>query len=180
MPPKITAKNLQYNQNLPPFLARLRGGQSDRDGPDPILAAHRRPVKKRSASTEAEDAPLVVDEHGHALGGVSVAADGTVTEKEISGDVTEETGGEKKEVEGNESAAGVGQGGKLAGIGEMRKKRKIGRVVGAGADDEEEAGKPAKGGEKNKTTAQDAKDKDKAKAKKKAKKVKLSFGEDEG
>ncbi|KXJ97639.1 hypothetical protein Micbo1qcDRAFT_156591, partial [Microdochium bolleyi] len=70
--PKINARNLTYDGTLPPFLARLHGqhsAASDRDGgPDPMLAARRRPGgKKRSASEEAEDAPLVVDEQGNVV-----------------------------------------------------------------------------------------------------------------
>lgn len=190
MSQKITSKNLQYNQNLPPFLARLRGqnaSETDRDGPDPILAARRRPVKPRSGSAEAEDAPLVVDEHGNAVD-VTIGADGNVEEKESAPAGTEEKGEEVKPAD-----AGVASGEKLASIGDQRKKRKIGKVIGAGADDEdgEEKGglhraQEGKAKLEDTTSVQGAKQKDgsttaapKAKPKKKAK-IKLSFGDDEG
>ncbi|KAK4039398.1 hypothetical protein C8A01DRAFT_47117 [Parachaetomium inaequale] len=193
---KITAKNLQYNTALPPFLARLRGehaSAADRDAPDPILAARRRPVKPRSGSAEAEDAPLVLDEHGNAVD-VTVSADGTVREKEATttADRQQEEGstGEDK-LAGAEAAAAAGE--KLAGVGDQRRKRKIGKVVGADAEEEDGVGeKNGKGGEHWRsdtagatTTAQDTKKVNsaaaaKAKTKKKAKKIKLSFGDDEG
>jgi hypothetical protein len=193
MSQKINAKNLQYNLNLPPFLARLRGqgaSGADHDGPDPILAARRRPVKPRSASADAEDAPLVVDEHGNSLE-VTVEADGTVTEKE---EPTPAGSEDKAQQEGApaDTDAAAASGEKVAGIGGQRK-RKIGKVVGVGADEEDAEDKSnhdrasrgkAKTG--NTTSVQGTKDKDdsaaaaKSKTRKKAKKIKLSFGDDEG
>jgi hypothetical protein len=190
MSQKITAKNLQYDSNLPPFLARLRGqhaSERDSNAPDPILAARRRPGKKRSGSAEAEDAPLVVDEHGNAVD-VTVGIDGSVKEKESAVAGTEET-----EQPGDPAETDAASGEKLAAIGDQRKKRKIGKVIGADAGDEGDAQKQnnkngKQGNEKTEitTTGRDAKEKDdsaaaaKAKTKKKAKKIKLSFGDDEG
>jgi hypothetical protein len=191
---KITAKNLQYNTALPPFLARLRGEHasgSDRDGPDPILAARRRPVKPRSGSAEAEDAPLVLDEHGNAVD-VTVGADGTVREKEVAStvDQQQEDGGVEDKPADVEVPAAAGE--TVASVGDQRRKRKIGKVVGADAEEAEDVGENGKGGEPGRPemssgtpTVQDTK-KDsaaataKAKTKKKAKKIKLSFGDDEG
>ncbi len=187
MSQKITAKNLQYNSNLPPFLARLRGqnvSERDPDAPDPILAARRRPGKKRSGSEEAEDAPLVLDEHGNAVD-VTVSADGTVKEKESTSAGTEAQD-QQAPPPGPGTGADATSTEKVAAIGEQRK-RKIGKVIGGGDADEEDARtrEDAKAGKSKRsaTAAKGPKQTDeaaKAKATKKAKKVKLSFGDDEG
>lgn len=198
MSQKINAKNLQYNSTLPPFLARLRGqgggAETNRDGPDPILAARRRPVKPRSGSAEAEDAPLVVDEHGHAVADVTVGADGAVREKEEKVVAGTEDGEQEKQRQqaldeslasnNDDDANGAGKGEKLVGIGDPRKKRRIGRVIGAAEEEvETKPGKDTTG--LDKATARDKLDKDgstpapKVKTKK-AKKIKLSFGDDDG
>ncbi|KAH6839554.1 hypothetical protein B0I37DRAFT_236425 [Chaetomium sp. MPI-CAGE-AT-0009] len=196
MSQKISAKNLQYNSTLPPFLARLRGENpsgADRDGPDPILAGRRRAVKPRSGSAEAEDAPLVVDDHGNAVD-VTVGADGSVKEKESAS--TEHPKPDASPAEDTPAAdVSAKTGEKLADIGGQRKKRKIGKVIGAEADEEDtedksgkndkdrKVGRPKTG---NATAAEDAARKDdsaadsKTKTKKKAKKIKLSFDDNEG
>ncbi|KAK4639924.1 hypothetical protein QC761_700560 [Podospora bellae-mahoneyi] len=181
MPPKITAKNLQYNTTLPPFLARLRGeatssSEFDGGGPDPILAARRRPTKKRSGSAEAEDAPTIVDEHGNTVQDVTVGVDGSV-KATASAPVEEEKGGHDDSKPAAEDQAQP----KAASIGAAGKKRRVGKVVGADADEEEDQKKDAAP-----TTNTKAEDKEgtasapKAKPKRKAKKIKLSFGDDEG
>lgn len=204
---KITGKNLHYDQSLPPFLARLKGQHAAAagDGPDPLLASRRRAAKTRSASEEAEDAPVVVDDEGRVVAGARVGADGTVT-----------GGGEAEEGEGRGGEAGEGtreveeadddgerankDSEKVAAIGGA-KKRKVGRIVGADAEDEDE-GDGVDGGKKRarptvgadggaaapgasstaegrkKEEAADDKSKAPGKAKKKAKKIKLSFGDD--
>ncbi|KAL2155711.1 hypothetical protein VTH82DRAFT_453 [Thermothelomyces myriococcoides] len=201
MSQKVTAKNLQYSANLPPFLARLRGehaSETDRDGPDPILAARRRPAKPRSKSAEAEDAPLVVDEHGNAIDGVAVGADGSVKEKRSEAADDRQQQEQQRDPAADADATAPEE--KLAGVGDQRKKRKLGKVIGADAGEED--GGEEKGAKRRsekdprvgKTEAgdgpggaePDAKQQDgsaataKAKAKKKAKKIKLSFGDDEG
>ncbi|KAJ4287057.1 hypothetical protein N0V88_007823 [Collariella sp. IMI 366227] len=188
MPPqKITAKNLQYNTTLPPFLARLRGqSAADPDAPDPILAARRRPPgKKRSASAEAEDAPLVVDERGEAVEDVTVGVDGTVKEKEGAAAVGAEETGEK----GDDGVGAAPPAEKAVEIGGLKKKRKIGRVIGAGVggEDTENGQEDGKHKENNTETATsnaqkqgDSASAAKTKVKKKAKKIKLSFGDEEG
>ncbi|KAH8158030.1 hypothetical protein CIB48_g10205 [Xylaria polymorpha] len=134
MSQKITSKNLTYDNSLPPFLARLRGQQTAHSGPDPILAAQRRPGQKRSASEEAEDAPVVVDEDGN----VVYLKDGEL-EGEDSSAQKEENGEEEP---GSNDEAGDGdlaQGKereKVAGIGASRK-RKVGRIIGEEQSDEE-------------------------------------------
>lgn len=187
---KITGKNLHYDQSLPPFLARLKGQHAtDADSPDPILASRRRQAKPRSASDAAEDAPLIVDDDGNVLAGVEVAADGTVTANPQA-----ETGPVKDEDSKDGRVEGEDAGGrredKVATIGGS-KKRKLGKVVGAGADEEQENPSLAKDGASgakglpaaasNKAAAEDkTKAPGAAKAKKKAKKIKLSFGGDDG
>ncbi|KAI1191184.1 hypothetical protein F5B17DRAFT_426830 [Nemania serpens] len=146
MSQKITAKNLTYDSSLPPFLARLRGQQSARSGgPDPILAANRRPGQKRSASEEAEDAPVVVDEHGNV-----VYLENGQLEGEGEGDSSLQDGKEKAEgtrtsgethndEAGNEENIALEkekERERVAGIGAVRK-RKVGRVIGEEHSDDE-------------------------------------------
>ncbi|KAK1831460.1 hypothetical protein QBC39DRAFT_391237 [Podospora conica] len=167
---KITNKNLSYNTALPPFLARLRGeaggGSSYADGPDPILAARRRPVKPRSGSAEAEDAPTVVDaETGEVVSG------GPKGEEEVP----------KEEGEGG---AGKTEGVKV-GEGLVKRKRKVGRVVGAERDEDDGEGggrgeKVKEGGKGRDEGKGKSEGKVKGAGKKKAKKIKLSFGDEEG
>ncbi|KAI5920478.1 hypothetical protein F4810DRAFT_415193 [Camillea tinctor] len=191
MSQKITSKNLSYNTELPPFLARLRGqggGQyGDTDGPDPILAARRRPAGRhvRTASEEAEDAPVVVDEDGNVvdLQGKDVESLTQGEEKDNKTESKEEGANKEKEEEKEKE--------KVAGIG-ASKKRKVGRVIGGDADEEGDrsiakaasdvrrildAGKLS--GKDRKTTDASTKATATAKnGKKKAKKIKLSFGDD--
>lgn len=126
MSQKITSKNLQYDTSLPPFLARLRGQQTAarNSGPDPILAAHRRPGQKRSASEEAEDAPLVVDESGN----VVELTDGLLPSDDEDG---KNVGEEGKDPTGsnNSTREKEKEKAKVASIGASRK-RKAGRVIG--------------------------------------------------
>ncbi|KAK0752787.1 hypothetical protein B0T18DRAFT_433775 [Schizothecium vesticola] len=187
---KITNKNLSYNTTLPPFLARLRGeaGGSSYDGPDPILSARRRPVKPRSGSAEAEDMPTVVDaETGEVVSGVSVK-DGVVTslESPLGGEGEEGEKGKKDEGEGVKKGEGeVGSEKKeeaKPGEGLVKRKRKVGRVVGAEREEDGEGGgekgvdaTKGKDGGKEKSDG-----KGKSEAKKKAKKIKLSFGDEDG
>lgn len=193
---KITGKNLHYDQSLPPFLARLKGQHAaDADSPDPILASRRRQAKPRSASQDAEDAPLIVDDDGNVLAGVEVAADGTVTANEEAGPGAggdghsgEADGAKDGGLEGK--GAGARQEDKVATIGGS-KKRKLGKVVGADAEDDKQEDhgsakqEKASSGEQSRPTANNkaaTEDKSKVpvKTKKKAKKIKLSFGDDDG
>ncbi|RYO89190.1 hypothetical protein DL766_006145 [Monosporascus sp. MC13-8B] len=194
--PKITSKNLTYDTTLPPFLARLRGQQRQysEDGPDPILAARRRPQGKPwSASEEAEDAPVVVDERGNVVqlrdgaivddngdAGVGQNEGGAEVEK-ADGDAVEKRGEEEEEQAGKRDAE------KVAGIGAGRK-RKVGRVVGGagsgsgGEDDRDGDGGDSNVSKEKSARADDADAKAKSTAtaptKKKMKKIKLSFGDD--
>lgn len=169
MPEKITSKNLSYSSSLPPFLARLHAQAGGAAGPDPLLAAQKRSAKKRSSSEEAEDAPLVVDEHGNALD-LELDKDGTI--KDQDNDEPEEEGkktADKSAKQDNEARATTGT-----------RKRKVGRAIGDAATDEADKDE-SMGGNKSKSSG----DKEKSapadkKVKKKAKKIKLSFDEDEG
>ncbi|XXH04357.1 hypothetical protein Hte_010771 [Hypoxylon texense] len=178
--PKITSKNLAYASDLPPFLARLRGQQQqqrDSDSPDPILAARRRAARPRSASEEAEDAPLVVDEEGNTVAFPGADADSPTEAEE--GDNVEGRKGEqvnKQNEKEKEKIAGIGAG----------KKRKVGRIVGGDEDEGKTAAtNRANSDDLSKTTkksaidsgSKDAKSSSKQ-GKKKAKKIKLSFGDD--
>jgi hypothetical protein len=139
MSQKVSAKNLTYDSSLPPFLARLRGQQQAErsSGPDPILAAQRRPGQKRSASEEAEDAPVVVDEEGN------VVDFPTIKESDNDDDRNKESADKKSgegddttnEGDGESEKKGEIEKEKVAGIGASRK-RKVGRVVGEQSDEE--------------------------------------------
>lgn len=177
MSQKISGKNLHYDTTLPPFLARLRGQAAGNDGPDPLLVRNRRHAKPRSGSAEAEDAPLVVDDDGNVVQGMSVGADGAVTETDArkTGEENQDDGEAVGSSEAEKAREELKEKGKIAAIG-GGKKRKVGKVVGA---DDEVAER------KNRVTAghkdEDHEAKPAAAAKKKkAKKIKLSFGDDDG
>ena len=185
MSKKISAKDLHYDTTLPPFLARLRGQAASGgagDGPDPLLVRNRRHAKPRSGSAEAEDAPLVVDGDGNVVQGLSVGADGAVTEGDTSRGVGEQTVGAEEAGKAGDAVDEAGgeevkEREKIAAIG-GEKKRKVGKVVGA---DEGEARDTR--GEAGKGRDADGEGKPAAAAKKKkkaAKKIKLSFGDDDG
>lgn len=192
MSQKINAKNLTYSQNLPPFLAALRDQVSGQAGPDPILAARRRPVKKRSASEEAEDAPLVLDEHGDVVVGVTVGVDGIAAMAAASANDTERRQPTQVAPDGQEGRLGEGV---AVGTG-TGKKRKTGKVVGGKDEDDDEGGKkdglqrrekcmPEEGSEKKNVRSaedkvDDARHAARERKKKKTKKIKLSFEDDGG
>ncbi|EGS17881.1 uncharacterized protein CTHT_0072390 [Thermochaetoides thermophila DSM 1495] len=195
----FNAKNLQYHSAPPPFLARLKGEASciyDPSRPDPILVSNRRAAKPRSASEEAEDLPVVVDERGEVVEGVVVGKDG-----DFKGMKGEDKG--EVDMKSRERVEGQGEGegnmgekkGVVASIGAGRagKKRKA-RVVGGGVDDEGDKDDKRGDGDNKKREVKTGKTSEKADEEgaksevgtakpakmKKAKKIKLSFGEDEG
>ncbi|KAG5932517.1 hypothetical protein E4U53_001298 [Claviceps sorghi] len=175
MPPQITSKNLSYNSSLPPFLQRLHAQAGGATGPDPLLAAHKRSVKKRSSSEEAEDAPLVVDEHGNRVN-VQVGRDGTVREVEGEAQPAQDDGdgrGDAVSEPDETTRTGNNESDKNSSIG--ARKRKVGKVIGQ--DDPAAASKikvPEKSSADRDTTQVGRKAK-----KKGAKKIKLSFDHDE-
>ncbi|KAI0416727.1 hypothetical protein F5X98DRAFT_178604 [Xylaria grammica] len=141
MSQKITSKNLTYDSSLPPFLARLRGQQTAHSGPDPILAAHRRPGQKRSASEEAENAPVIVDEDGNVVylkDGLLDGEDSTGQQdkKEVRGEDDEEKEDPNHTAQGDLAQSKEKE--KVASIGASRK-RKVGRVIGEEHLDDEGA-----------------------------------------
>ncbi|EPE06455.1 hypothetical protein F503_02583 [Ophiostoma piceae UAMH 11346] len=179
--PRFNPKDLSYDQSLPPFLAALRGQLTGDDrGADPILAGRRRAVKKRSASEEAEDAPLVVDERGDVVGGVTVGKDGAVAEDKAADKTGDETKDEKTDDTRDDANVAFGAG----------KKRRVGKVVGG--DEYEVAERDLKrkreakkDNSKDESVTKDKKDiidkKDKKdKKKEKKKKIQLSFEDEEG
>ncbi|KAI9159045.1 hypothetical protein HJFPF1_07052 [Paramyrothecium foliicola] len=168
MSQKITSKNLSYDTSLPPFLAALKAQAAGASGPDPLLAANRRSGKKRSGSEEAEDVPLVVDEHGNVVT-VEVDKDGEITKQpvdESSNDAQKDTSSTKEDGDKADTDTKASIGGR---------KRKVGRVIGEAADEPDNNNVKSKKDEKE--AAELPKDK---KTKKKAKKIKLSFDEDAG
>ncbi|KAJ3477735.1 hypothetical protein NLG97_g8760 [Lecanicillium saksenae] len=151
----------------------LQAQAAGHGGPDPITAGRRRPGKKRSGSEDAEDVPLVVDEHGNTVA-LEVDKDGVVAAgqhddpRETAGDDGGEGKEKNKEVEEKKKKDGN------AAMSIGGRKRKIGKIVGGG-DEEEDGVKEAKG------KGEEADKKDKAgakKPKKKTKAIKLSFDED--
>lgn len=131
-------------------------------------------MKPRSGSAEAEDAPLVLDDEGNVVSGVKIGLDGAVTETGEAGPALADRADEEKAGEGPQKTETE----KVAGIG-ASKKRKAGKVVGAEADGDEEAGAAGSTKDKSKATpgSADGEKQRVAKGKKKAKKIKLSFGD---
>ncbi|KAI0434023.1 hypothetical protein F5Y09DRAFT_297518 [Xylaria sp. FL1042] len=150
MSQKITSKNLTYDTALPPFLARLHGQQTARSGPDLLLAAHRRPGQKRSASEEAEDAPVVVDEDGNVITRFPVGSDDKV-EATAQDPELQEDSPQTQEARAGHLAHSKEE--KVASIGVSRK-RKAGRVVGEGRSSDDERGN-TKAGRKSKSKDKD-------------------------
>lgn len=181
MSSKITAKNLSYGSKLPPFLAALHAQAAGASpGPGPLGANQRRPAKQRSASDEAEDAPLVVDDDGNAVavqldrhGAVvreaSVEAERVDAAAAAAAPASSAGPDEREAAEANKSAFGG-------------RKRKAGRVVGGDGDGDASHGVwrgddgPCPSGEDGQRPAPPPG----KKAGKKAKKIKLSFDQDDG
>ena len=180
MSQKITSKNLAYEDKVPPFLAALRAQASGSSGPDPLLASRRRATKKRSKSEEAEDAPLVVDEHGNQVS-LDLGADGEPTGSDAAR-APEAAAAGAETTAAEDTAAARQETDRVAGIGGSRK-RKAAKVIkdepevalekhGEERDKEDDAAdKPAASGKKPEGAARD-------KLKKKPKKIKLSFDEE--
>lgn len=167
MAQKFNSKNLTYDSAPPPFLAALKAQASGSQGPDPILSSHRRPTKKRSGSEDAEDAPLVVDEDGNAIA-VKVSKDGIV-EEEASNDDKEQQGTSQED-----STASKKEEDTKISFG--ARKRKVGKVIGDAAIDQEDQPKTREA--KESSNSKDDNGTADKKPKKKAKKIKLSFDED--
>ncbi|KAM3432413.1 hypothetical protein NHJ13734_006878 [Beauveria thailandica] len=173
MPEKFNSKNLSYASKPPPFLAALQAQAASRGGPDPIAAGRRRPGKQRRGSEEAEDVPLVVDEYGNTVA-LEVDKDGVVApgqhdDSKNDGECTQE---KEKEKEREKKEAVVNANMSIGG-----RKRKVGKIVGGGEEEEDEGD----GTTASKVKSCEGDKKDKAGAKKPKKKtnaIKLSFDED--
>ncbi|PKS13348.1 hypothetical protein jhhlp_000119 [Lomentospora prolificans] len=173
MSQKFNSKNLSYNSSIPPFLAALKAqASSSSSAPNPLLAGQRRHGVKRSASADAEDAPLIVDEEGNVVD-AQVGQDGTVTVSREGAEAEEEVGdGSKVENEGSKSRSGV-----VSAIG---RKRKTAKVIGANADGDDPEASAPKSSKVKAEKGDKTDDKKQTMPKKKAKKIKLSFDEDAG
>ncbi|KAG6006727.1 hypothetical protein E4U21_006712 [Claviceps maximensis] len=176
MPEKITSKNLSYNSSLPPFLQRLHAQAGGATGPNPILAAQKRSAKKRSSSEEAEDAPLVVDEHGNRVN-VQLERDGTV--RNVEGEAVpakgDDDGHDDDAAPRPDEKTKTGKDGsdKNSSIG--GRKRKVGKMIGQDSPLAAVEIEVQKKSSLDKDNAQV----DRKVKKKTAKKIKLSFDEDD-
>lgn len=166
---KITPKNLQYDNTLPPFLARLQANNNDRDGRHEFNVA--RPKKARNAEEEAEDEPVYFDESsGETL------TKSEWEERDKADAKEEEEDGAKVDGKDVEEMDGLGGGKEMkeqvAVIG-GGKKRKVGKVIGEEEEDEKHNTIVEK------ETPKPNEKKSEKKGAKKGKKIKLSFGDDE-
>lgn len=164
---KITPKNLHYDTTLPPFLARLQASHSARDDRHEFDVA--RPRKKRDADEEREDEPVYVDgDTGEVVSLEEKMREGGKKEEKDEGEVKEDGSAEgERRMREN-----------MAVIGGVRKKRKVGRVIGGdegGRGEGERREKEDSDGMEGKKKVE----KEKGKGVKKGKKIKLSFGDDE-
>lgn len=189
MSKKFNSKNFSYDAKPPPFLAALQAqaaGHSS-NGPDPLSAGRRRAGKKRSASEDAEDVPLVVDEQGNVVA-LTVDKDGAVAagQHDDPRDVDAAAADGSAKTDSAETAEKQDTESKISIGG---RKRKFGKVVGGDedADDKEKAtatetrhGKdaPGKGDKDAGKDGKDGKTTGDKKPKKKSTKIKLSFDED--
>ncbi|TAQ87436.1 hypothetical protein B7494_g4258 [Chlorociboria aeruginascens] len=162
---KITPKNLQYDNSLPPFLARLQANNASRDGRHEFRVA--RPKKARNAEDEAEDEPVYFDE-ATAESLTRKEWEDKDAEQEREKELGPEAEGEilGQEREGKRKAEKE----KVAAIGGS-KKRKMGKIIG-GEEEVDKAGE-------SKTPKPEDRKVDRGRLSKKGKKIKLSFGDDE-
>jgi hypothetical protein len=178
--PKITPKNLSYDSSLPPFLQRLHDSSTSNgaslDGRHERAIA--RPKRARDADADKEDEPVFVDEEtGEVVSAEEFKALGAGEESEQVGPrgggeaVVGENGkgetGEKKNKEKEKHAATIG----------ASRKRKVAKVIGWNASEEDTKTEPSAGEKKNGQAKNGEAIEKKAKAK--GKRVKLSFGDDE-
>lgn len=166
---KITPKNLSYDSTLPPFLQRLQANNASLDGRNEFQAS--RPKKLRNPEDDAEDEPVYFDEES---GETLTKKEWEEKDKAKDKEEGKEDGGEAGEGEGMVGEKKEAEKEKIAEIGVSRK-RKAGRIVGSGGDDE----KGDVVGELKKAGKPEGKKFEKGKSAKKEKKIKLSFGDDE-
>lgn len=144
------SNKIEFQRNIPSFLARLQSGAAcSSDRPDPRLAANRRHAKPRSASEEAADAPVILDENGNVIDDATVNVHGDLQweheledvnaiPKEILAKETSRQGMiEEPKVDGaSKPGANNSDKTKKATIGTTRK-RKLGRIIGINTDNHE-------------------------------------------
>lgn len=169
---KITAKNLEYAAEPPPFLARLKSAHTSHDGRHEFAIA--RPRKEKSKEDECEDQPVVVDE----ITGESLKL-ADWEERERSKDEQVEDATDKQTTTAAEKRGKPSE--TLAAIGQKKaKKRHIGKVIGAEDEDDIEVSNRAEdlpsvaSPEKTKAIKTNTRG-----GSKKAKKIKLSFGDED-
>ncbi|RCI16452.1 hypothetical protein L249_2479 [Ophiocordyceps polyrhachis-furcata BCC 54312] len=166
----MSSSKLRYDAALPPFLAALRAQAVESGGPDAQASARRRVGHKRSASEEAEDGPLVVDERGHAVDvtdGHRAGLDHDDAVAAAAASSSAAAAGANPPPSSSSSSTAVAT---AAADGKKEKKpgaigprrRRTGRVVGQDADSASEPATPSKP------------------KKKPTKKIKLSFDPDQG
>ncbi|KAK4889228.1 hypothetical protein LTR27_011986 [Elasticomyces elasticus] len=164
---KIKAKDLSYDQSLPPFLQRLHDQKAGRGDTD----RHERPLPRnmgKKGAGDEDDGPTVVDESGEMVSKEEYAE---LEKKDAGGSVKGEDVDDK----------GVVMAGALPPppdeeridgsmtVGVMTKKRKMAKVVGDEA-----------GGEQDEKDVNEKKTPAKTKGKKKAKAIKLAFDDEDG
>jgi len=180
MASKITPKNLSYDTSLPPFLQRLHSQNtsfSDGRHERPIA----RPRRARDPDAEADDEPTYVDESTNHTLSKEEYAELVGGGKEDANDGEKDGGQGRDVVEGEvgEKVVGAAEKEKVAAIG-VGRKRKAGKVVGSGEDDDGGKEKPtsAHSGEKEEKISVEGTRKTGG-PKKKGKKIKLSFNDEE-
>ncbi|KAK4963581.1 hypothetical protein LTR10_001210 [Elasticomyces elasticus] len=163
---KIKAKDLSYDQSLPPFLQRLHDQKAGRGDTD----RHERPLARnmgKKGGGDEDDGPTVVDESGEMVSKEEMEqlekkdADGSVKGEDVDDKGVVMAGAlppppEEERIDGSMT------------VGVMTKKRKMAKVIGDDNDDEQ--------GEKEATEQKTAA---KPKGKKKAKAIKLAFDDTE-
>ncbi|KAK3627097.1 hypothetical protein LTR56_019421 [Elasticomyces elasticus] len=167
---KIKAKDLSYDQSLPPFLQRLhdqKAGRGDTDRHERPLA---RNMGKKGGNGDEDDGPTMVDESGCVVRKEEYAE---LEKKDADGSVKGEDVDDEGVVMAGALPAVVEEEGRIDGsitVGVMTKKRKMAKVVGDEAGGDEAGGDEAEAVEK--TPA-------KPKGKKKVKAIKLAFDDAE-
>lgn len=180
--------NLAYNPNIPSFLANLQNQVAGHDA-GPARSTNRRLGKTRSASEEAEDAPVIVDEDGNATT-LTMDKSGNIATEE--GEKTTAEKSSEKEEDGQEDGAQTKTAAKATSATSIggRKKRTAKMVAGDDEDDEDgtekekEKGKgkdaDLRGGAGEKKGDEDKNDGKRTKKRVKGnKKIQLSFADED-
>ena len=173
---KIKAKDLSYDNTLPPFLQRLKAQHVGRDG-DPDR--HERDIARptRAKDPNDDDGPTVVDESGEVVSKEELEKLSKPEEAEGKGDDREDGTQGKLEADGPLAGEAGRRGEVKATTGLGAKKRKAAKVIGE-EDEVPDGTLTAKPDQKKFTEVKSTTTKPK---KKKVKTIKLAFDEgDEG